>query len=424
MADTRIDDTQRLFGQALVASGMATRQEVAWGLKEQGRLAVRGVFRNLGEILVARGVITAMQVRRLLAQQDKIIMGCPRCREQYNILREWKGQAHCPSDGTMLAEAGEDAGVGVVATLDTGKHESPAGMEIGGCRLISLLGRGATGSVYKARHLGLNRYVAVKLMPSLEGDPHLMKRILHEARAVAKLEHPNIIQVYDVGSQGGYLFIVMQLLQGRTLEDRLAQAGAMAVPAALAVARDVARALGVVHKKGIVHRDLKPANIFLSADGTARLTDFGLAQDKEGADVFRGVGGGTPYYMSPEQWMGRKADERSDLYTLGIILHEMVTGRRPFEAKSLAELMRMHVKAPLPSPRAVNPTLPDGLCAMVRKMAAKDPGRRYANAVAFLRDLTRVARGEEPDALAEFGRHVRCGFCETFNPADAKKCRV
>jgi serine/threonine-protein kinase len=264
----------------------------------------------------------------------------------------------------------------------------------------------------------------VKLLPSVSNDPEMVKRLLFEARAIAKLEHPNIVQVYDVGFQRGYFFIVMQLLKGQTLEERLTEEKQLPVPTALEIIQDVAQGLAAAHAKGIIHRDLKPANIMLTEDGRARLTDFGLAQDAENPDGREGLIVGTPYYMSPEQWLGHKADERSDLYSVGVILYQMVTGQRAFQGETVNELMHQHLKVVAPSMKHYDPELADGLCAMVKKMIAKPPKKRYPHMPEFLDDLRKVSMGEDPDALAEFGQMVKCSFCETMNAMSEKKCKV
>jgi tRNA A-37 threonylcarbamoyl transferase component Bud32 len=422
---TAVDESE-LFGEAVVARGLATPDQVNEALREQAELAGRGVFKNLGELLVARSAITADQVKNLIHEQDQVMMVCPVCSEKYNVLKEWKGKAKCPTDSSVLAEVAKGASVGVAATLgaSSGTPDSPIGMEAGGCRIVELIARGSMGAVYKAKHVGLNRYVAVKLLPSISHDPELVKRLLFEARAIAKLEHPNIVQVYDVGFQRGYFFIVMQLLKGQTLEERITEMKVLPVPTALDIILDVAQGLAAAHQKGIIHRDLKPANIMLTEDGRARLTDFGLAQDAENPDGREGLIVGTPYYMSPEQWLGHKADERSDLYSLGVILYQMVTGHRAFSGETVNELMHQHLKVVALSPKHHDPDLSDGLCAMIKKMISKPPKRRYPHVPEFISDLRKVAQGEDPDALAEFGQLVKCGFCETLSPASEKKCKI
>ncbi|MBV8881996.1 MAG: protein kinase [Planctomycetaceae bacterium] len=424
-SETAMDESQ-LFGEAVVSRGLATPDQVNEALREQAELAGKGIFKNLGELLIVKRILTSEQVKGLVHEQDQVIMMCPSCAEKYNVLKQWRGKAKCPTDSSLLVDIQQSASVGVAATLGSGtaSSESPIGMEAGGCRIVELIGRGSMGAVYKAKHVGLNRYVAVKLLPSLSNDPELVKRLLFEARAIAKLEHPNIVQVYDVGFQRGYFFIVMQLLKGQTLEERLNEEKQLPVPTALEIVTDVANGLAAAHAKGIIHRDLKPANIMLTEDGKARLTDFGLAQDAENPDGREGLIVGTPYYMSPEQWLGHKADERSDLYSLGVILYQMVTGHRAYSGETVNELMHQHLKVVAPSMKHYDSELADGLCAMVKKMIAKPPKKRYPHVPEFLEDLKKVSQGEDPDALAEFGQMVKCSFCETFNAVTDKKCKV
>lgn len=416
---------QELFGEAVVARGLATPDQVSSCLREQAELGARGIFKNLGEIMVERGMLTGAQVKLLLEEQDKVIAFCPQCGEKFNVLRPWLGDAKCPTDSSSLLEARSDESVGVAATLGAKGDVagSPIGMEVGGCKVVELIAKGSMGTVYKAKHVGLNRWVAVKMLPSVSQNPALVKRLLFEARAVAKLEHPNVVQVYDVGFQKGYFFIVMQLLNGQTLEGRVAETGVPPLDTALGMVKDVAQGLKAAHERGIVHRDLKPANIIITEDGRARLTDFGLAQDTEHPED-QGMIVGTPYYMSPEQWLGHKADERSDLYSLGVIFYQLVTGRRPFDGETVNDLMHQHLKVQPRSPQSYDESLSNGLCAVVRKLLAKAPAKRYGNAGEFLKDLEKVMRDEDPDAVQEFGKVVKCGFCESYNPAGEKRCKV
>ena len=423
--DAADPEVQELFGEAIVSRGLAAPGQVADALREQAELAGKGVFKNLGEILVGRGILTSTQVKALLGEQDQVILHCSKCGEKYNVLEQWKGTAKCPADSAMLTEGPRTESVGVAATLGGGQRpDSPIGMEVGGCKIVEQIGKGSMGAVYKAKHVGLNRYVAVKLLPTVSDDQELVKRLLFEARAIAKLEHPNIVQVYDVGFQRGYFFMVMQLLKGETLEARIREAKKLPVHTALEIARDVAQGLAAAHEKGVIHRDVKPANIMLTEDGRARLTDFGLAQDVENPEEAPGIIVGTPFYMSPEQWLGHKADERSDFYSLGVILFLAVTGRHPFQGATVQDLMNQHLKVPPPSPSTVDPGISDGLSAVIRKLISKPPKKRYPTAAALLEDLGRLMKDEDPEALREFGDMVRCGFCETMNLASDKKCKV
>jgi serine/threonine protein kinase len=263
------------------------------------------------------------------------------------------------------------------------------------------------------------------MMPFSGRKQEDIKRLLYEARSVAKLEHLNIVQVYDVGFQRWFFFIVMQLLQGDVLEHLLEDRGAIPQADALEIAHQVLRGLAEAHGKGIIHRDVKPSNIVLGEDGQARLTDFGLAQDVEDAqDKVPGQIAGTPFYVAPEVWLGHRADERSDLYSLGVCLYQMTTGKKPFAGRTVAEVMHRHLKSVPPSPKEIVPVLTDGFSAMVRKAMAKAPGRRYATAAEFLDDLERVKRGDDPMAMSDFGNFIKCGFCEALNPEREKKCSV
>jgi len=418
-------EESRLFGKLVLTRGLATPEQVEKCLREQARLADIGDYKNLGEIMVGDGVVTSSQVKNLLEERNQVIMFCAKCSTRFNVLKEWASRSRCPECGDTLAME-KSAAVGVVATLGTQKADvgDLIGKTIGGCRMLQVLGRGSMGAVYKARHIGLNRFVAVKVMPAVSRDPQTVQRLLFEARAIAKLEHPNIVQVYDVGFHQNLFFIVMQLLVGQTLKERYEEMGALPGDEFVQVVRDIARGLGAAHEKGIVHRDLKMENIIITEDGRSRITDFGLASDTGTKDQLEGFIVGTPLYMSPEQWLGHKADERSDLYALGAILYTISSGTRPFEGDNLQALMQQHLKV-VPKPaKEHNSMLSDEFCAVVRKLLAKSPQRRYQNVTEFLRDLERYTRGETPEAMEHFGRMIRCGFCETVNPASEKKCKV
>lgn len=418
-----------LFGRLILDRGLATPDQVQDCLSEQAVLAEKHVQKNLGEIMVQRGILSNSQVKRLLEDRNQLICVCPKCGAKYNVRRDWLGKSPCPQDGTILEAADSHRSVGVVATIqqETLTPDSPIGMEVGGCRILELIGKGGMAAVYKAKHLGLNRMVAVKMIHTGSKDPMIVRRFHLEAQAIARLEHPNIVQVHDVGSFRGYFFMVMQLLKGETLTRRIQEWGTMVEDQVLAITADVARGLDAAHAQGIIHRDIKPDNIILTEDGKAKITDFGLAhdtQDAENPDDTAGLVVGTPYYMAPEQWLGQKADERSDLYALGAVMYLMLTGRRPFTGETMHKLMHQHLKVAPQPPKSVAPTVSEGLDAIVRKLLAKAPTRRYPNARALLADLDRYRRGEDPSAMAEFAALVRCGFCEAMNPANATKCKI
>jgi serine/threonine-protein kinase len=287
---------------------------------------------------------------------------------------------------------------------------------IPGYEVQSVLGRGGMGVVYKARHLRLNRAVALKmLLAGTYAGPPEVTRFLQEAEAAAGLRHPNIVQVYDLGDLAGVPYFTMELLEGGSLAQKLAGIPQPARQAA-ALLETVARAVQVAHQEGIIHRDLKPANILLSADGTPKITDFGLARRSEAGPALTLYGSrvGTPSYMAPEQATGRAGaiGPPADIYALGAVLYEMLTGRPPFRAETAAETERQVIaEEPVP-PARLNARVPRDLETICLKCLHKDPPRRYATAAALAEDLRRFQRGASiaarPAGLPErLGKWVR-----------------
>jgi len=258
-------------------------------------------------------------------------------------------------------------------------------------RLIEPLGRGAMGEVWLAEDLQLPRRVAIKLLPRhLSEDPEAVERLLREARAAATVDHPNVVTVLEAGTVEGQPFLVMQRVEGETLERRLAR-GPLPVAEAVALATGVADALAEVHALGIVHRDLKPTNIMLTPRGP-KVLDFGIAS-VHGVERMTEAGSvvGTPLFMSPEQIRGLPPDNRSDLWALGVILYQALTGARPFAGESLPAMTHavLHDHPPAPSTRAAS--VPPALDAVVDKLLRKNPAHRYSRAEELLADLGSLA---------------------------------
>jgi serine/threonine-protein kinase len=272
------------------------------------------------------------------------------------------------------------------------------GQTLGGrYKIDAVLGQGGMSAVYRGEDPNLHRTVAIKLIHShLTGDPEFVRRFEAEAAAVAQLRHPNIIQVYDFNHDDDTYYMVLEYLPGETLQARLrreARAGkGLPAPEALEIAAAVADAVEYAHRRGLIHRDIKPANIMLDDQGRPTLMDFGIAKIMGGAQhTATGAVVGTATYISPEQVLGQRPTERSDIYSLGVTLYEMVAGRPPFEADSAMTLMMKHVNELPPDLRTLSPNTPPDVVAAIDKALAKDPALRYQSAAAMATALRAVA---------------------------------
>jgi serine/threonine-protein kinase len=254
---------------------------------------------------------------------------------------------------------------------------------------------GGMATVYKAYQPSLNRYVALKLLsPTLSGDPTFLQRFQAEARSTARLEHPNIVPIYDMGQANGGIFIVMRFIDGGTLQQLLDRERRLPLRRALHITAQVAGALDYAHTQGFVHRDVKPANIMIEPGDRATLTDFGVAKALGETRLTRtGSIVGTPEYLSPEQARGDEIDGRADLYALGIVVYEMLAGRTPFQADNPLSVVHHHLVTPPPPPTQFNPAIPTGVAAVLIKVLAKDPAQRYPSADAFVQALRHAAGG-------------------------------
>ncbi len=245
------------------------------------------------------------------------------------------------------------------------------------------LGQGGMGTVYLARDLDLGRRVAIKMMSrAFVDNTELVARFEREARMMARLDHPNLVPVYAVGRRDKTPFIVMKMLEGRSLSDFIASKQHLSGTELLSVIKQLCEGLAFVHSQRVVHRDLKPANIFLSSTGHVTLLDLGVARDADNNMTRTGMLMGTPRYMAPEQILGKHAEASADLYALTLVVFELVTGRQPFEADTDFELMRAHVDLP-PQDAATLVALPPGVSAVLQRGLAKQPADRFATARDF-----------------------------------------
>jgi eukaryotic-like serine/threonine-protein kinase len=256
-------------------------------------------------------------------------------------------------------------------------------------RLEAKLGSGGMSTVYLARDQTLDRAVAVKVMHrEMSEQEDQLQRFRQEARAVAKLTHPNVVSVIDAGEDGGHPYIVFEYVKGETLKQRIARVGALDTQEAIAYAIEVARGLGVAHARNMVHRDIKPQNVLIDEEGRAKLTDFGISRQLE-QDGMTATGRvlGTTDYVAPEQAMGRATDPRSDVYSLGVVLYEMLVGQVPFHAESQVGVAMKHVNEELPDVQRRRPEVSAAVALVVERATAKDPVERYASIGEMVEDL-------------------------------------
>ncbi|MBO4359928.1 MAG: Stk1 family PASTA domain-containing Ser/Thr kinase [Eubacteriaceae bacterium] len=270
-------------------------------------------------------------------------------------------------------------------------------------KIIKLVGTGGMARVYKAQDIRLDRYVAVKVLKEdYAGDEQFVKKFMKEAQAAAKLAHPNIVNVYDVGSEKDLHYIVMELMGGPSLNDYLDEKGVLSAQETVDLIYSIALGLNHAHANNIIHRDIKPHNILMTPSHMPKVADFGIAVAAKSSSGAEDDGLGSVHYVSPEQAKGGVVDERSDLYSLGIMMFEMLTGELPYDGDSPVEVALMHVQNTVPSPRTVNKRIPEGVAQVVLNLTRKDPKDRYQNARALL------------DALRKLKSDINCDIEPTY----------
>lgn len=255
--------------------------------------------------------------------------------------------------------------------------------------IMSRIGSGGMADVYKAQDRKLNRLVAVKVMKAeFREDTSFVSKFTKEAQAAAKLSHPNVVNVYDVGEDRGLYFIVMELIEGITLKNYIAKKGKLSVKEATSIAIQASLGLEAAHNRGIIHRDVKPQNIIISTDGKVKLSDFGIAKSMNSNTITANVMGSV-HYSSPEQVRGGYSDARGDIYSLGITMYEMVTGRVPFDGDTTVSIAIKHLQEEIVPPSIYTPDLPYSLEQIILKCTQKNPDRRYQNVGSMIDDLKR-----------------------------------
>ncbi len=261
--------------------------------------------------------------------------------------------------------------------------QSLVGKEISGCEILTKVAEGGMGAVFKARHKALNRIVCVKILsPSLANDKKAVSLFLTEARAIAELDHPNIVNVYNVGKEQGYYFIVMSFIEGQTLSSMLKKERVLPIGRVLDLFDGVLKGLSVAHEKGIIHRDIKPSNILITPEGKPKIVDFGIAKkvDKEKGSTKTTELAGTAYFIAPEQALGKDIDTRADLYSIGASMYYVLTGHFPYNGKNTIEIIQKHINEPVPNPAKLRSDLPGWLGLTIQKLMSKNPEDRFSTA--------------------------------------------
>jgi serine/threonine protein kinase len=348
------------FGVLAVRNGLLTTEQLDNARAKQAASANLGENRTLKDIILADRLMTEEEVQRVERAQAQL----------------------------------------------TQDRERKQDLKFKGYEIISTLGEGGLGSVFKARQVSMNRLVALKVLHmQWINDDEFRKRFVLEARIVGKLSHQNLIQVYDVGREADYYYFTMEFVDGRTVEDLIREAPRrqMEIGRAVDICIQVLRAINYYKDFDIVHRDIKPSNVMITRGGLMKLGDFGFVKSKLDKELgYEGMVLGTPDYIAPEQAMGKDdVDYRADIYSLGATLYHMLTGRPMFDGTP-SKVMLAHTRTPMPDPRTYRPSLSDDVVNVLQRMLEKDPNKRYANINSLFADLEALREAHTAKAPAKY----------------------
>ncbi len=316
-------------------------------------------------------------------------MKCPKCQHENP-----KDMSFCVKCGTQLSV--EEISLAETKTLLRHRQELETGSTFAGrYQVVEEMGRGGMGRVYKVIDTKLKEELALKVIhPEIAADQRIIKRFGNELKMARKISHKNVCRMYHLEEDAGIHYLTMEFIRGESLKDMIGMMGQLSPGQALSVVKQVCEGLAEAHKLGVVHRDLKPSNIMIDREGNARIMDFGIARSLKAKGITRtGTMIGTPEYMSPEQVEGLETDQRSDLYSLGVILYEMVTGRIPFDGETPFSIALKHKSEEPQDPRRVNPQIPENISRLIMRCLEKDREKRYQTAEELLADISKIEEG-------------------------------
>ncbi len=390
------------FGKIAVDMGILTQTQLERCVAEQKKLAKAGKYVRLGKLLTRRKYLSTKDFLVVLSRQNKTILTCPSCAAQYNVKSQLPGKRlRCKHCKEVLTVPSEIETLTVQDTLQ-GAARSDTRLEaqskaFGNYNVLEEIARGGMGIVFRAKQQGFDRDVALKVLKRDRiNSEESLQRFFREARLAGQLNHPNIVAVYEVGECEGEPYFAMAYVKGRSLEEVLRN-DSLPKNRALELMETIANTIHYAHEQEIVHRDLKPGNILIDEDGRPRLTDFGLAKHLDGQSLTQsGIDIGTPHYMSPEQVLGQVEliDERSDIYSLGVMLYQTMTRRLPFGGKSAIEIYHKILNHTPAKPSTLKRGLPRELDVVCAKAMTRNPSHRYATAAEFAMDVQRLRTGE------------------------------
>jgi hypothetical protein len=419
--------------EVFIQLGILDEHKLKSALDFQETFRGQGVALSLGQVILNLGLATADQVAKAIAHGGTATLRCPKCLRRFTVPdyqanRRYKcepcmsyleivvDESLQPAPATLMPSAppspGGAAPAGPAApALRPGKSPSEVkkdpfeGRTFGPYTILRRIAKGGMGAVYLGEKPQTHDKVAIKILTEeFSRMPGIQGRFKREADTAGRLEHPNIVRQMEMAKQDTYIYIVSEFLEGGSLVDLIVKERKLAPRRAVELACDILSGLHHAHGRGVIHRDIKPANVLLTNDGLAKVIDFGLAKDAEAQTILTLSGNvvGTPAYMAPEQAMGDPAGASADLYSTGILLYLMLTGKKPFEGKSIVDTLNKQINEPLPSPRALNPDVPEELEKVLRRICEKKPSKRYATI---------------PEAIAALKRSV--GIAVTAAPAAA-----